>query len=163
MTSAGSPGQSLSLGLIVASGMLWAIEVLAWRKAAALGLSMFAMTAWTAAAMGLTSVFMLSYSNVKSETTTKTTTLDTQPATGTREAIGFCAFAGVSWIAACLCFNTGLAGMSSAGVANGISVVVQTLAIFVASWFLFGESINDLKQIAGITLMMFGMVLVNWK
>eukprot|EP00035_Acanthoeca_spectabilis_P006184 m.121687 g.121687 ORF g.121687 m.121687 type:complete len:140 (+) comp13391_c0_seq1:1426-1845(+) len=99
----------------------------------------------------------------QSETTTKTTTLDTQPATGTREAIGFCAFAGVSWIAACLCFNTGLAGMSSAGVANGISVVVQTLAIFVASWFLFGESINDLKQIAGITLMMFGMVLVNWK
>lgn len=138
---------------VVLSGVIWAFEILAWRFAAARGMGSFTMVAWTSCSMGVGGALMLAYTQVTPRT-------DEPAHAGSQMAKMGCTAAGISWIVACLCFNTGMAGMSNAGVANGISVVVQTTTIIVASWFVFGEKLDDARGIGGV-MMMMGMVLVN--
>eukprot|EP01065_Artemidia_motanka_P046702 TRINITY_DN7145_c0_g1_i3.p2 TRINITY_DN7145_c0_g1~~TRINITY_DN7145_c0_g1_i3.p2 ORF type:complete len:185 (+),score=59.24 TRINITY_DN7145_c0_g1_i3:58-555(+) len=160
--------QLTALGYVVGAGLLWAVEVVAWRAAGSRGMSNIQMTAWTGVMMGIGGVLLLGYDGMSAKPA-----MVHLPGLGWREkkelsatdvtAVALCMLAGVAWLAACFCFNVGMQGLPSSGIANGIAVVVQTVGILGGAWVLFGERIADLKSISGIVLMLLGMVVVNLK
>eukprot|EP01062_Namystynia_karyoxenos_P074053 TRINITY_DN7087_c0_g1_i3.p1 TRINITY_DN7087_c0_g1~~TRINITY_DN7087_c0_g1_i3.p1 ORF type:complete len:231 (+),score=66.66 TRINITY_DN7087_c0_g1_i3:83-694(+) len=177
-----------ALAFVLAAGMLWAVEVLAWRGASMRGMDNFRITAWTAAMMGVGGTAMLGYSYLpakagaagarRAAAPADTEALEMVSRAGFEVedlvatavqagsdpvSVALCCFAGVSWIAACLCFTVGLQGMPSSAVANGICVVAQTLCILGAAWVLFGERIEGPKGWGGLLLMVAGIVMVNMK
>eukprot|EP01065_Artemidia_motanka_P046700 TRINITY_DN7145_c0_g1_i1.p1 TRINITY_DN7145_c0_g1~~TRINITY_DN7145_c0_g1_i1.p1 ORF type:complete len:221 (+),score=69.87 TRINITY_DN7145_c0_g1_i1:58-663(+) len=196
--------QLTALGYVVGAGLLWAVEVVAWRAAGSRGMSNIQMTAWTGVMMGIGGVLLLGYDGMSAkpamvhlpEVEAAPTVVDAMKVAdssgqrrrlpdgearaqvqdtglGWREkkelsatdvtAVALCMLAGVAWLAACFCFNVGMQGLPSSGIANGIAVVVQTVGILGGAWVLFGERIADLKSISGIVLMLLGMVVVNLK
>eukprot|EP01062_Namystynia_karyoxenos_P074052 TRINITY_DN7087_c0_g1_i1.p2 TRINITY_DN7087_c0_g1~~TRINITY_DN7087_c0_g1_i1.p2 ORF type:complete len:241 (+),score=65.36 TRINITY_DN7087_c0_g1_i1:83-724(+) len=182
-----------ALAFVLAAGMLWAVEVLAWRGASMRGMDNFRITAWTAAMMGVGGTAMLGYSYLpakagaagarRAAAPADTEALemvsragleldglapnddaDPEPSPSTdRGAVAMCICGAIAWLFACVCYNIGMQGMPSAAMAIGIAGVVQSICILVAAWTFFGERIIDFKGWAGLLLMMAGIIVVNMR
>lgn len=105
----GAGGSGAGFWLVVASGLLWAVEVIAWRKAAEQGMGMWAMTGWTGVWMGVGGSAMLLWAKIEADPSTEVA--DRFGDGGYAGQVLLCLYAGVGWLAACFCFNAGMGGM----------------------------------------------------